>query len=208
MSESTTRPCAQCGGDRHWTGTRWRCAACNWAAQKRRRANLSPEQQAVDADRARELATVRRQARTPEKRARDIAVVQAWREANREQHRRVTHEWYQANLEYARAAKRAEYYAEPEAFYARNHVRKARLADAVCGHGANCVTKDLLKSIYAQSCLYCGRQAESADHFNPITRGGLNCVENLVPACKSCNSSKNNREPIEFLISVGILIPR
>jgi len=201
------RPCRKCGGDRHWTGTRWRCTPCNWAAQKRRRENLDPERRAAESARERELATIRRANRTPEKRERDIAVVQAWREANRERHRAGTRDWYERNLEYARAAKRAEYYADPEAFYARNHQRKARLADAICEHGPKCVTKVFLKSVYAQQCLYCEGPAEAADHFNPITRGGLNCVENIVPACKSCNSSKNNREPIEFLISAGILIP-
>lgn len=203
-----TRPCARCDGERHWTGTRWRCARCTWEYQQMRRSNLDSERRESERVRANELRNNARSKWTPERRDKQNAYAQAWREANRDQHRRVTHEWYQANIDAARAAKRAEYYADPEQFYARNHERKARLADAVCEHGPKCVTRELLRSVYAQSCLYCEGPADSADHFNPITRGGLNCRENIVPACGSCNSSKNNREPIEFLLSVGILIPR
>lgn len=207
MSQPTLFPCARCGGDRHWTGSRWRCSLCYNAWQTARRENFTDEQRetSLAADRANSLA--RRASWTQAQRDRQNAYAQAWRDADPERHRAGTRDWYERNAEYARAAKMAEYRADPEAFYARNILRKARLADAVCEHGPKCVDRKLLLSVYAQSCLYCEGPAEAADHFNPITRGGLNCRENIVPACKSCNSSKNNREPIEFLLSVGILIP-
>jgi 5-methylcytosine-specific restriction endonuclease McrA len=200
--------CARCGDERHYTGSRWRCSRCYNEWQTNRRQNFTPEQRAALREVEVAQAAARRAAWTPEYRAKQYATSQAWRDADPERHRAGTRDWYARNAEYARAAKMAEYRADPEAFYARNILRKARLADAVCEHGPKCVTRELLRSVYAQSCLYCEGPAEAADHFNPITRGGLNCRENIVPACKSCNSSKNNRDPIEFLISVGILIPR
>lgn len=52
-------------------------------------------------------------------------------------------------------------------------------------------------------CAYCLRHESEVgklarDHMRPLTRGGSNWPENLVPACKSCNSSKNAKTPLEF----------
>lgn len=41
-------------------------------------------------------------------------------------------------------------------------------------------------------CVYCGGRANTADHVRPISQGGADVVENLVPACRSCNSSKHS----------------
>ncbi len=206
MPKSTA--CARCGEERHYTGSRWRCSRCYNEWQTNRRQNFTPEQR--DALREVEIAqaAARRAAWTPEKRAAVNAYTQAWRDADPQRHRAGARDWYERNLEYARAAKRAEYYREPEKFYAQNLIRKARINDAVCAHGPKCVTAEVIKALYDQDCLYCGQPAEAADHFNPLARGGLHCVENLVPSCQSCNSRKSAREPIEFLLSVGILIPR
>ena len=149
-----------------------------------------------------------RAAWSPEKRAEVNAYTQAWRDANTEKHQGLSRDWYWRNVDYARASKRAEYYREPEKFYAQNLIRKARIAGAVCVHGPKCVTADVIKALYDEDCLYCGRPAEAADHFNPIARGGLHCRENIVPSCNSCNSSKNAKEPVAWLLSVGILIPK
>lgn len=39
-------------------------------------------------------------------------------------------------------------------------------------------------------CVFCGAPATAVDHVWPLTRGGLDLRENLVPICKPCNSSK------------------
>lgn len=39
-------------------------------------------------------------------------------------------------------------------------------------------------------CLYCGRAADSIDHVIPRLAGGPDAADNLIPACKACNSSK------------------
>jgi hypothetical protein len=41
-------------------------------------------------------------------------------------------------------------------------------------------------------CFYCGEEANSVDHFIPLTSGGKDEIDNLVPACKSCNNSKKH----------------
>ena len=40
----------------------------------------------------------------------------------------------------------------------------------------------------AWSCQYCGQSAENLDHVVPRSRGGLHIWENVVAACRRCNS--------------------
>lgn len=190
--------CRRCGDERHYTGTRWRCSRCFNKWQKSRRENLSPEKRTAERARANANRLLERAAWSDEKRALENARTQEWRTANRAQHRSVTHEWYRRNADHARAAKLAEYYQNPETFYARNLVRKARVAEAVCVHGPKCVSAEFLKTIWESVCLYCGDPAEHADHFYPLARGGLHCIENLVPACQPCNNSKCASDPYEW----------
>jgi 5-methylcytosine-specific restriction endonuclease McrA len=42
-------------------------------------------------------------------------------------------------------------------------------------------------------CQYCGRAAENIDHVVPKSRGGGHTWDNVVAACRSCNSRKENR---------------
>ncbi len=42
-------------------------------------------------------------------------------------------------------------------------------------------------------CQYCGRRAESIDHVVPRSRGGQHVWENVVAACRRCNTTKRDR---------------
>lgn len=46
------------------------------------------------------------------------------------------------------------------------------------------------------ACCYCGRKAPSVvlhvDHVVPVSKGGLNVIENLVTACADCNLGKSD----------------
>jgi 5-methylcytosine-specific restriction endonuclease McrA len=46
-------------------------------------------------------------------------------------------------------------------------------------------------------CQYCGASAENVDHVVPKSRGGEHSWENVVAACRRCNSRKENRQPHE-----------
>lgn len=57
-----------------------------------------------------------------------------------------------------------------------------------------------LKMVLPQSCCYCGSTDHlSVDHLIPTKRGGANAGDNLVWACRSCNSSKCARDALEWL---------
>jgi 5-methylcytosine-specific restriction endonuclease McrA len=46
-------------------------------------------------------------------------------------------------------------------------------------------------------CFYCDcgltKKTRTIDHIIPLSKGGRHCVDNLVPCCKHCNSSKHNK---------------
>jgi len=44
-------------------------------------------------------------------------------------------------------------------------------------------------------CQYCGAPAENLDHVVPKSKGGEHTWENVVAACRRCNSRKENRPP-------------
>jgi 5-methylcytosine-specific restriction endonuclease McrA len=46
-------------------------------------------------------------------------------------------------------------------------------------------------------CQYCGSPAENVDHVVPRSLGGPHSWENVVAACRRCNSKKENRSPQE-----------
>ncbi len=54
------------------------------------------------------------------------------------------------------------------------------------------------------TCQYCGRTAENVDHVIPKSRGGTHTWENVVAACRRCNSKKENKFPHE----VGLRLHR
>lgn len=48
--------------------------------------------------------------------------------------------------------------------------------------------------LHGNCCLKCGSKYKlSLDHIIPICKGGENCITNLQPLCKNCNSSKGSK---------------
>lgn len=50
---------------------------------------------------------------------------------------------------------------------------------------------------YDKKCAYCNKKLRwrlvTEDHVIPISKGGTDYIENIVPACKSCNSKKGSK---------------
>ena len=53
-------------------------------------------------------------------------------------------------------------------------------------------------------CQYCHKPAENLDHVVPRSRGGEHAWENVVAACRRCNTRKGDRTPDE----VGLRLSR
>lgn len=49
------------------------------------------------------------------------------------------------------------------------------------------------------ACVYCGAEGEmTRDHDIPVSRGGPDSIDNIVPACRSCNSAKGTMTGDEY----------
>lgn len=68
-----------------------------------------------------------------------------------------------------------------------NARRARKQAAQVAGPVSMRVYRDVVES---GDCVYCGAEADTVDHIQPLARGGHEAEYNLVPACDYCNSSK------------------
>lgn len=72
-----------------------------------------------------------------------------------------------------------------------------RRAKRVAASGSDLTETDWFRILDAWGCCaYCGAEgaALQKDCVLPISRGGRYCLDNVVPACRSCNASKSNEE--------------
>lgn len=61
---------------------------------------------------------------------------------------------------------------------------------------------EAILSGFGKRCAYCGCGGPMClEHVTPICRDGDTTANNVVPACKSCNSKKHSRTPEEWLPS-------
>jgi 5-methylcytosine-specific restriction endonuclease McrA len=63
--------------------------------------------------------------------------------------------------------------------------------------------KKKIAKLYNQPCSYCGGTENiSLDHVVPIARGGNHSIGNLMPLCRSCNSSKGKKLLVEWRLDL------
>ena len=77
------------------------------------------------------------------------------------------------------------HYPEPSVVRLRHYVRVPRQTRVA-------ITR---RSVFARDghrCQYCGSQAENIDHVIPRSRGGTHSWENVVAACRRCNTAKED----------------
>lgn len=79
----------------------------------------------------------------------------------------------------------------------RTHRTKAEIRDAEWLR---------ILAAFEYKCAYCGddRRSLIREHMTPRSRGGGDELENMVPACGTCNGQKSDRTPLEwFLVRLG-----
>lgn len=112
-----------------------------------------------------------------------------WRETHRGRYRQLQRE-----------SSRRVYYADLPAQRAIHQQRKQHLR---ARDRARLGIPQML-AVTGGRCWYCEtRPGITVDHLTPLTRGGEHGRENVVPACHRCNSSKNDRTPLEFFLAGG-----
>lgn len=138
---------------------------------------------------------------------------------NKEHHLAYQRAWYAKNKEAIKAQRAArttpeqmrEYQnqwlrANPEKRSARKARRRALEAGAIGSHTADDIKT--LKLLQRNRCAVCrvALKRYHLDHVVALAAGGANDKTNLQLLCPSCNLSKQDRNPIEFMQSRGYLL--
>lgn len=173
-------------------------------AKSREYNRLHPEilKKSATSYRARHRAKVLARARERYHQNKDRAAAQhrRWVGGNREKRAAYMRAWRTRNAERLRAYDRDHKAANPEQNRAKQHRR--RMVKAGCGGGHTKQEWLALLTRFDGRCAYCGGGGRmTKDHVIPITRkdlGPTDSIENILPACKPCNSQKNNKTDYEF----------
>lgn len=111
--------------------------------------------------------------------------------------------WCYANLAMAHAA--LTHGASP--YERRHHIVRSRLYAGLRKGTMNVgplADDERLKLVLPHACAYCGAGEQlSVDHLVPRKKGGPDAGENMVWACRSCNSSKGAADALEWLARRG-----
>lgn len=122
------------------------------------------------------------------------------------EHRGWTARWAKDHPERRKETRQKYEQRHPETTRIRNSRRRARLAGCLINDFTVEQWRSLLK-IYSYRCAYCftNNKKLEQDHIVPLSRGGNHTMSNIVPACKSCNTSKHNKNLVEWLDLGGVL---
>ncbi len=132
-----------------------------------------------------------------------------YRENNKEKIKESTKRWREKNPEYCSQyhIKNREEILERHKQYNQTEIGKATMQRKDSKRRA--ILKNIINTLTAQEwldileaynyrCAYCDVEFEienmpTKDHVIPLTKGGHNTKENIIPACHSCNSKKYNK---------------
>lgn len=146
----------------------------------------------------RDEANARRKQQYLENFDRERQARKEWAEKNPEARRVAMHKYYTRHRDSVLSANKAWKDANPEKRHAHNQARRSRYIGA-SGH-FTAEEFSALCDAYDNSCAYCGEPGKlEADHDVPLSRGGSNYIENIRPACGTCNRRKHTKTAAEFL---------
>lgn len=87
--------------------------------------------------------------------------------------------------------------------YARNsrkRQQRLKLNNAVMTEDDWRDSKEYREFIANDPCVYCGEDIRAIDHIVPVLNGGNDMWTNYAPICKPCNSSKRDKEVLQFML--------
>lgn len=105
----------------------------------------------------------------------------------------LSRKYYQANQEKERARRSAYGKGNKEYNAALSNRRRARRA---ANGGRHTMAEWKAKKMeYGNSCAVCKcvDKPLTRDHIIPLSKGGIDNIENIQPLCQSCNSKKSNK---------------
>jgi 5-methylcytosine-specific restriction endonuclease McrA len=89
--------------------------------------------------------------------------------------------------------------------------KKRRRARKLCSPVVDFTAEqwEIVKLAFAYRCYYCGKKPKklTQDHIIPLYENGNHSMENIVPACHSCNARKGNRKasiPVQMMLKLSV----
>jgi len=105
-----------------------------------------------------------------------------WRISNKEKFAELVSKWQKNNKE------KRKTYSE------RYRTKKLKLPATLTQNQWESITHD-----FGYSCAYCGKEKPLVqEHFIALSKGGEYTHNNIIPACKNCNSSKGAKDFLEW----------
>ena len=132
-------------------------------------------------------------------------LVKQYKKKNYEENKDKYHE--NANLRYhteegkLKHQVRMKRYSQTEKGRLTNVTKRARRKNKSSQLPSSLTVEDWIscQNHFEHKCCYCGKELKlEQDHFVALSNGGEYTKNNIVPACKSCNSSKNNDDFFEW----------
>ncbi len=115
--------------------------------------------------------------------------------------------WSYANLAMAHTAVDKK----QEEYNIFNYMIRSKLFKGLIDGNMNIRTifdDEKIKLVSGQKCSYCGSESNLAlDHLFPQKFGGKDTGDNLIYACKTCNSSKSKKDLMEWMTYKKIFPP-
>lgn len=114
-------------------------------------------------------------------------------EAGKEVQRRGNQKYNETEKGKAANERKQKKYARTERGKAKSRAMCAKRRALKLGVTVEPVNESAIYEKFDNMCVYCGsREDLGLDHVVALTRGGKHSMDNLVVACRSCNSSKGN----------------
>lgn len=116
-----------------------------------------------------------------------------WYYANHEKCLKVSNDSYHANSVEKNIVNRKWYKDNPEKSALITQRRNAKKKSLPCT-----LTNDQwddIKKVFNNKCAYCGEETHlTREHFVALSKGGEFSRDNIIPVCKTCNCSKNDKD--------------
>ena len=137
-----------------------------------------------------------RKERYQKNKKRETAQVYAYREKNKKKIKEYWAHYYQRNKEQYKSHNKRYREENPGKFKEYSRRRNHRRRQAELGAKFNFSAEEWQQCLahFNHQCAYCGsKESLEQEHVVPVSVGGHYTADNIIPACKSCNSSKNNK---------------
>lgn len=87
---------------------------------------------------------------------------------------------------------RESYAKNPDSIRLQKYARKRNLIRIPAWFKRNLFDR------FNHQCVYCGKAANTIDHFTPVKMGGNSTPDNLLPCCINCNARKKALHPLQW----------